>query len=161
MISHLPFDWFVLLLRVVFIFLLYFFLFQVIRVILRELRAFSSEPRAARSAGAAKHSASSAAEPYGHLVVKAAGNSGLRPGSQLDLEPVTVIGRHPLATIRVDDEFVSSEHVQLVHQDGSWWITDLGSTNGTLVNGREVTRQIGLSEGDVIEIGDVKLQMVR
>lgn len=149
--SQLPFDWFVLLLRVVFIFLLYFFLFQVIRVILRELKAFSSDPRHARGARGT--------EPSGHLLVKAPGNSGLRTGARLDLEPVTVIGRHPRATIRIDDEFVSSEHAQLTWNDNGWWMTDLDSTNGTILNGKEISVPISMKYGDLIEIGDVKLQL--
>ena len=148
MISFLPFDWFVLLLRVVFIFLLYFFLFQVVRVILRELQTFAATSRPARGA-----------EPSGHLIVKGPGGSGLRLGARLDLDPVTVIGRHPRATIRIDDGFVSSEHAQITRNGDGWWVTDLGSTNGTLLNGNSVTVPMELRYGDVIEIGDVQLQM--
>lgn len=147
MISSLPFEWFILLLRIVFIFLLYFFLFQVIRVILREMQAF----------GAAR--AGRAEEPGGILIVKAPGNSGLRPGARLELEPVTVIGRHPRATVQIDDGFVSSEHAQVTWNGDGWWITDLDSTNGTLLNGKRVSAPMELSFGDVIEIGDVKLQL--
>lgn len=148
MINQLPFEWFVLLLRVAFIFLLYFFLFQVVRVILRELEA-----------AAAARATAEAAPVNGHLVVRSPGSSGLRPGATLELEPVTVIGRHPRAHIRLDDQFVSSEHAQISWTDGRWWVTDLNSTNGTLLNGQLVTVPTGLRYGDVIEIGDVHLQV--
>lgn len=144
MITALPFEWFVLLLRLVFVFLLYFFLFLVIRITLRELAAVASTPRSGSPAS-------------GHLIVQAPGSSSLRPGTRLPLEPVSVIGRHPQCTVRLDDSFVSTEHAQLTWDRGRWWISDLGSTNGTRVNGQPVTAPTGLRYGDVIELGDVRL----
>lgn len=148
MISALPFEWFILLLRVVFIFLLYFFIFQVIRVILREMQSVASRSQPSREP-----------EPGGHLIVKVPGNSGLRAGARLELEPVTLIGRHPRATIRIDDGFVSSEHAQISLNGDGWWVTDLDSTNGTLLNGRRIQVPEPLQYGDVIQIGDVQLQL--
>jgi hypothetical protein len=148
MVNALPFEWFVLLLRVLFIFLLYFFLFQVVRVVIRELTVAGSRGLVA-----------SAIDPSGHLVVRNPGNSALRAGSSIELEPVTVIGRHPRANIRVDDSFVSSEHAQVSWNDGRWWVTDLNSTNGTRLNSQSVTAPTGLRYGDIIAIGDVELQL--
>lgn len=147
MINQLPFEWFVVLLRVLFIFLLYFFLFQVVRVIMREMSTFTSRHRDELDEAVTAH-----------LIVQQGGGTGLRSGMQLDLEPVTVIGRHPRATIMLDDNFVSSEHVQITWRDGRWWVTDLNSTNGTLLNRQPVTVPTGLRYGDVIGIGDVQLQ---
>jgi pSer/pThr/pTyr-binding forkhead associated (FHA) protein len=93
-----------------------------------------------------------------HLIVQKGGGSGLRSGMTLELEPVTVIGRHPRATIFLDDTFVSSEHVQITWRDGRWWVSDLNSTNGTRLNSQPVTVPTGLRYGDVIAIGDVHLQ---
>ncbi len=147
MINQLPFEWFVLLLRVTFIFLLYFFLFQVLRVITREMSLFTSLAHAEPEPSATAH-----------LIVQQTGGSGLRSGMRLDLEPVTVIGRHPRATIMLDDTFVSSEHVQITWRDGRWWVTDLNSTNGTMLNSQPVAVPTGLRYGDVIGIGDIQLQ---
>ncbi len=144
MITALPFEWFILLLRLVFVFLLYFFLLLVIRVTLRELAAVAAAQRGDSS-------------PAGHLIVQSPGASSLRPGTRLPLEPVSVIGRHPQCTIRLDDSFVSTEHARLTWDKGRWWISDLGSTNGTRVNGQPVTAPTGLRYGDVIELGDVRL----
>jgi len=64
-----------------------------------------------------------------------------------------VIGRGRTAAVRVDDESVSREHASLqVESDGSVVLTDLGSTNGTIVNGRRVSR-VALAEGDKIQVG--------
>ena len=149
MISSLPFEWFVLLLRLLFVFLLYFFVFQVVRVMLRELQTFAAGEQELPES-----------DPTGQLLVRDPGASALRPGQRLTLEPVTVLGRHPRATIVLDDSFVSSEHAQLSWSDGRWWITDLDSTNGTIVNGRDVSVPTGLRYGDTVEIGEISLQLV-
>lgn len=148
MINNLPFEWFILALRVLFIVLLYFFLFQVVRVVLRELQGANS--RSTDDKGI---------DPVGHLVVLEGGSSALKSRQRLDLDPVTVIGRHPRAAIRLDTGFVSSQHAQISWNDGSWWLTDLDSTNGTMMNGRSVSAPTELRFGDVIEIGDIKLQL--
>lgn len=150
MVSELPFEWFVLLLRVVFIFLLYFFVYQVIRVVLRELRVLASRGEVA--AGAPM--------PTGALLVADAGESNLHRGQVFDLEPVTVIGRHPRATIRVDSSFISSEHAQMSWEQDRWWVTDLRSNNGTFVNGTQIRVPTGIRAGDFVELGGVRFQLV-
>jgi pSer/pThr/pTyr-binding forkhead associated (FHA) protein len=146
MLSDLPFEWFVLILRVVFIFLLYFFIFQVMRVITRELRA------TAESAGPERVT--------GTLLVEASNNDELRPGDAFVLEPVTIVGRSRNATVRINSAYVSSEHAQISWNDGRWWATDLRSTNGTRVNSKPITEPVRLNIGDRIEIGDVVFQLV-
>jgi FHA domain len=144
--DYLPFEWFVLLLRVVFIFLLYFFIFQVMRVISRELRAVAERD--------------SPAPPSGTLLVEDAAGSHLRRGDAYILEPVTVVGRGRSATIRIDSAFVSNEHAQISWTDGRWWATDLHSTNGTKVNTRPISEPVRLNVGDRIEIGEVVFQLL-
>jgi hypothetical protein len=67
-----------------------------------------------------------------------------------------VFGRGDDVDVRLDDPSVSGRHA-VVRFDG-WkraaWVTDLGSTNGTLVNGRAITGETGLSEGNVLTLGD-------
>lgn len=150
MLSDLPFEWFVLLLRIIFIFLLYFFVYQVIRVVSRELRATAMAGNVA-----------SAPAVRGALLVADAGQSNLRRGQMYDLEPVTVIGRHPRATILVESSFISSEHAQLTWDQDRWWVTDLRSTNGTTVNGQPIRVATGIRTGDSIELGGVRFELVR
>jgi pSer/pThr/pTyr-binding forkhead associated (FHA) protein len=146
MSDFLPFEWFVLLLRVVFIFLLYFFIFQVMRVITRELRVAAERDSPAKVSGA--------------LLVDDPAGSHLRRGDAYILEPSTVVGRGRAATIRIDSAFVSNEHAQISWNDGRWWATDLHSTNGTKVNARPITEPVRLNIGDRIEIGEVVFQLV-
>jgi hypothetical protein len=63
-----------------------------------------------------------------------------------------VIGRGTDADIRLPDTGVSRKHVDVVLEGGVATVEDLGSTNGTLVNGRRISRQ-PLADGDVIRIG--------
>jgi hypothetical protein len=75
------------------------------------------------------------------------------PGTRHELSTGrNVIGRGTEADIRLPDTGVSRKHVDVVLDGGSATVVDLGSTNGTLVNGRRVNRQV-LADGDVIRIG--------
>jgi hypothetical protein len=145
-VQTLPFDIFILGLRIAFIALLYFFLLQVIRVMVRDLRqvapAEASQPRS----------------KYGRLVIVEPGRSHLSMGMTFTLQAVTSLGRKPSNTIVLDDDFVSSEHSLLSWRDGRAWLEDVASTNGTFLNDAEVTRPAALSEGDIIGIGGVRLK---
>jgi Protein of unknown function (DUF3662)/Inner membrane component of T3SS, cytoplasmic domain len=67
-----------------------------------------------------------------------------------------VIGRSPEATLQLADTGVSRRHAELAPVGGAWWVADLGSTNGTAVNGRPVTRA-ELADGDRLELGTTVL----
>ena len=146
MIQPLPFDIFILGLRIAFIGLIYLFIFQVMRVITRDLRqaapAEVPQPR----------------PKYGKLVVVKSGRSHLAPGTVFTLQAVTSLGRKPSNTIVMDDDFVSSEHSLVSWRDGRAWLEDVASTNGTFLNNSEVTRPVPIAEGDIIGVGDVRLK---
>lgn len=71
----------------------------------------------------------------------------------------TVIGRSRTATIVVDSRIASRSHACVKHRDGELYIVDLGSTNGTRVNGSIVRSERRLEPGDSIEIGAVQLRV--
>ena len=150
MFDDLPFEWFVLLLRVLFIFLLYFFLYQIVRVTTRELTAIA----------AATTPTPNQPRPAGRLVVVDGAESDLRPGVSFLLQPVTTVGRHPDSTMPIDEPFVSAEHAELAYDNGRWWLRDLGSTNGTFLNGNPVTVATGIRPGDIVQFGRIKMQFV-
>lgn len=151
MLQSLDFDWFILLLRVLFIFLLYFFLYQVLRVTARELTAIAS---------AIPQSKPVVPVTSARLVVVDGAESDLAPGTSFELQPVTTIGRGSGATIRIVEPFVSSEHAEITRTDGRWWLYDLGSTNGTFVNGQPVSSPTGIRAGDIVQFGRIALQLV-
>jgi pSer/pThr/pTyr-binding forkhead associated (FHA) protein len=72
---------------------------------------------------------------------------------RIDQEPV-VIGRGPSCSVRIDDPGISRKHAEISYQDGMWFVRDLGSSNGTLVNGKWAEAdKLSLSRNDVIRLG--------
>ncbi|GIJ24394.1 FHA domain-containing protein [Micromonospora lutea] len=69
-----------------------------------------------------------------------------------------VIGRDPAVDIVVHDPHLSRRHVEIWRTGEGSSLVDLGSTNGTWVNGLRVTEVIRLSDGDVIRIGGTELR---
>lgn len=79
----------------------------------------------------------------------------IRTGRRLPLNTETVVGRGPSADIRLDEGFVSSLHAALTWAAGGWGVKDLGSNNGTAINGSAIppaTRR-RVEEGDEISFG--------
>lgn len=68
-------------------------------------------------------------------------------------KPVTTIGREPVNTVFCDDASISRQHAKIVKGSGGFAIEDLGSTNGTFVNGQAVDAK-NLSDGDKIQVGN-------
>lgn len=89
-------------------------------------------------------------EPVAWLVLAAP----RRPANAWRLSPETTVGRAPGQNdITVDDETASNSHLRIRHEDGQFVLYDLGSRNGTRVNGQRVERQVLMDE-DVILIGE-------
>jgi hypothetical protein len=145
-IANLSIGVIILLLRVAVVFLLYFFLWQVVRVVSRDLRA---GPATATQLN-----------PYGQLVVASSGQTGIPVGRVFPLSPVTVIGRSTETDVALNDTFLSLEHARLERRDGTWSLEDLNSTNGTYLNGFEVRASTEVNDGDVIRVGRVELKLV-
>ncbi len=74
----------------------------------------------------------------------------------LSTSPVR-IGRGSGNAIQILDATVSKEHAELLEQGGHWTIRDLGSRNGTRVNGREATAPLAIGSGDRLEVGQVQV----
>lgn len=68
-----------------------------------------------------------------------------------------VVGRDPACFVVVDDGKVSREHVRLLFGNGRWSALDMGSVNGTLLNGSRLVGQQPISNGDQLTIGDTVL----
>ncbi len=134
--------------------------FQIVPTIAQDLESVSLAPPGAVSQGSRAVSSGDAqieASPdtTAQLVIKAVPGSDLPGGTAVTLRPGAVVGRHS-SDVQLDDAFMSAEHARLTARDGRWWITDLGSTNGTFVNGVRIDRPTPLSEGDEIRFGRVR-----
>lgn len=167
MTDTIGFDLFILVLRIAFIFLLYFFIFLVVRTITRELNRPSRRPnyvqenyRAENFVAPPPQSAAQANGVTGRLVVTEVGNAtSVRPGEIFQLGPIMPIGRLPGNALILDDDYVSSEHALLAWREGRWWLSDVASTNGTFLNGQPVTRPVQVNWGDLIGVGGVRLRL--
>jgi pSer/pThr/pTyr-binding forkhead associated (FHA) protein len=80
-------------------------------------------------------------------------------GSQYPLLPVTSIGRSPANTIVVLDDFASNEHALISLRGQHWWLEDLNSHNGTLLNDLPLEAAAVVTAGDVITIGQTRLKI--
>jgi adenylate cyclase len=74
----------------------------------------------------------------------------------IDLRPTNSLGRHPNNTIQLLDKIVSKEHCVLEQRDGRFVLRDLGSLNGTYVNGERVRGEAVLKHGDEIALGSTR-----
>ena len=80
-------------------------------------------------------------------------------GRRLVVGPTGVtIGRSRQCDVVLDDSNVSRQHAEIRPRGGSWVLTDLGSTNGSSINGRRLAGPEVLRSGDEIEIGTTALQ---
>ncbi len=95
----------------------------------------------------------------GILRVIASANGGLPPGLTIPLQPVTSIGRSPHNTIVLTAPYASAEHALITWRGGQWWLEDLGSRNGTLLNAVPVQESTIITAGDVIAIGETQLKL--
>lgn len=74
----------------------------------------------------------------------------------LDPEQTLTIGRHPDNLLPILSESASSYHATLSHRDGLWFVQDLGSSNGTRVNGAPI-EEAQITDGDRLQFGDVQV----
>jgi len=72
-----------------------------------------------------------------------------------------IIGAAPNSSVRIDVDTVSSRHAVISYRDGNFYIKDLGSTNGTFVNGVRIDREVLLKDGDNITFGTFNTTFVR
>ena len=86
------------------------------------------------------------------LVVVAAKSH--EPGTTLDIGDGATLGRSDSAEIRVDDPFASSAHARIFQRGDFMYVEDMGSTNGTYLNGRQLRTPERLKVADVVRIGD-------
>ena len=132
-------------LRLLFLGALYVFLWLVVRSLLRDLRAAAREPT----------------RELGRLVVIASPSGEPAVGSAFGLDAITTLGRDVNNAIVIDDEFVSASHAALTYRGRAWYVEDLGSTNGTCVNGSQVDGLAPIAFGDEIQVGQARLRLER
>jgi hypothetical protein len=138
-----------------FLALLYLFLLWVARSARRELRntgAPAPEATGFHPVGGGGRAPST----DGFLVVAAGG--GLDPGERFDLFGGLSIGRAGDADVNIDDRYASGLHARVYSRAGRFYVEDMNSTNGTLLNDATVNGEAELVAGDLIRIGDTEFR---
>ena len=141
-------------LKIAFLLLLYLFIWRIVRTASRDLRlpqeSFILTPQ---------RSGERELLPLGGRLIVLR-SPALPPGHEqvLDSAPIT-IGRSGQNDVPLpDDEFASSAHARIEPRRDGVWIEDIGSTNGTFVNGERVDGARRLQAGDVVRIGETDLR---
>ncbi|MEM7335496.1 MAG: FHA domain-containing protein [Chloroflexota bacterium] len=75
------------------------------------------------------------------------------------LLPVTTIGRSATNLVIIEDEFASNEHALLIRRGEQWWLEDLDSRNGTLLNDAVLAETAVVTPSDIITIGNTQLKI--
>lgn len=82
-------------------------------------------------------------------------------GLHVDILGPVVVGRSPSSDIVVDEPFVSAAHARFTLQGPALVLEDLGSTNGTMVNGHLIDQPVTLRDGDEVQAGDTIMRVSR
>ena len=140
-------DLLILALRLAFVVLLYLFLLVVLRMAIGGLRA----PVGGRPSAPLERL---------RLLVVEPGESALSSGQILEVGDGMILGRGGRADLVLGDPAISAEHARVSRAGRAWSVTDLGSTNGTLVNDTPVDGRKQLAEGDELVLGTVRLRVL-
>jgi pSer/pThr/pTyr-binding forkhead associated (FHA) protein len=133
-------DLILALLRIIFLGLVYLFVWQIARAIGSHLGISVRRRR-----------------PEGTRILILRSESSA--GREIEVTNVTVLGRSEEADVTLEDPYASDFHVRLVAGDTGMTLHDLGSTNGTYVNGRRVTAPTLLRRGDNIQVGKTVMEV--
>ena len=80
-------------------------------------------------------------------------------GQEFAVKDVIVMGRSEETDVVLDDPYASEFHLRLMAQENGMMLHDLGSTNGTYVNGRRVSAPTELRRGDTIQVGKTVMEI--
>ncbi len=146
-IGNLSIELIILLLRVAVVVILYLFLYQVLRAIIRDIRTAGTE--------------AVPVSEYGYLTLTQPGQTGLSPGKRFPLNQANTIGRAMTNDVPLNDSFLSSEHAVLEWDGTNWVVQDMGSTNGTWIGGQPIPGATAITYGDTIQLGHIALRLSR
>jgi hypothetical protein len=154
-------------LKFAFLVVLYLFLLWVVRSSLKDLRrdprAQAAQSRPAPSDATALHSAAEGLGPgrieETEALLRVEQAPGLESGAAFDLVGGAVLGRGDAVDIHLEDPFASTHHARISWEGSTVMIEDLGSTNGTYLNGDPLDGPAPLHVGDRIRIGDSEFSL--
>jgi FHA domain-containing protein len=82
-------------------------------------------------------------------------------GQTFEVGEEVTLGRAAGCGVRVEDSYTSSLHARLFRRNGTLWVEDLGSTNGTWVNAERIGTTAKLGKGDLLQVGGTVFEVAR
>jgi pSer/pThr/pTyr-binding forkhead associated (FHA) protein len=154
-VSNVDIDTALLVLKIAFLVLLYLFIWRIVRSASRDFQVGGGGAQESQiiSPGQAAAAGSAALRVPARLVVVE--SPALERGEEIRIDSIPVsVGRGGQNDVTLDgDEFSSAQHARFESRRDGLWVEDLGSTNGTFVNGARVTTPRRLGKGDVVRVG--------
>jgi FHA domain len=135
-----------------FLAVLYLFVLVIARSALKDLRRSTAPAPDATGFHAAPAFAEAPRGADAWLVAERGG--GLERDYRFDLIGGLSIGRSKEADVQIDDRYASSLHARVFSREGRFYVEDMNSTNGTLLNGATLQGEAELVDGDTVQIGD-------
>ena len=139
------------LIKIGFLALLWLFVLSAVSVIKSDMfgERVDRAKAAAKPVKAAKQPRKRRGAPT-YLVLTEGVNAGI--SVPLDGAPI-LLGRGADATIRLDDDYVSTQHARFVPHGEDWYVEDLGSTNGTYIGSQRITTPVVVTIGVQVRLG--------
>jgi FHA domain-containing protein len=146
-----------LVLKILFLVLLYLFIWRIVRSAARDVRLPQESFVLAPGSVPGLVSEEPQIEAGRLVVVK---SPALEEGDELVLDSSPLLlGRGPRNDVDLGrDEYASSKHARVEPRRDGVWLEDVGSTNGTYLNGSRLTRPKRLTAGDVVRVGETELR---
>jgi hypothetical protein len=140
-----------------FLAVLYLFVLVIARSALKDLRRTTAPAPDATGFHAAPAYAEAPRGPDGWLVAERGG--GLEHARRFDLIGGLSIGRSKESDVQIEDRYASSLHARVFSREGRFYVEDMNSTNGTLLNGATLQGEAELIDGDSVQIGDTVFRL--
>ena len=148
-----------LVLKFAFLVLLYLFIWRIVRTAARERKAPHEDSMILTPAQAASVGLGPAAMRSAKLVVQRSPSFEAGDAFEVESAPLTIGRGGQNDRVLSGDDFASARHVRVEARRDGVWVQDLGSTNGTYVNGSRVAGAQRLALGDVLRVGETDLRL--
>ena len=147
-----------LVLKIGFIVLLYLFIWRIVRSASRDFRSSPAQESVIISPGEAASLGLAPVQKARLVVLK---SPALEPGEEVPVDSLPVaVGRGGQNEVPLEgDEFASAQHARFESRRDGLWVEDVGSTNGTFVNGARVTTPRRLTKGDIVRVGQTDFRV--
>lgn len=136
-----------LIFKIIIIGIIYIIIFIALRIMYKDVKNGGRKVRSSRKS-------------FGLEVISAGNNSNLRRGGVIPVRGDITIGRKNDNLLILDDPYASSHHARVYVKNNDCILEDLGSTNGTLLNGERIEGKEYLNSGDEIRIGSTSFRVI-